>query len=155
VGETIYNLRSALDYLVYELFYLDTGAPPRRQHLTQFLIVDTPQAWNAHIPNSKTTSKKRRVMWLYKLSPSHQADLYRLQPCSGCTWTKVLSELSNPDKHRRLTFVEPVKKLAPEGPNARLSQPTMMTYSLTGDIAFEDGTPVIPTLKDLQQKVSD
>jgi hypothetical protein len=153
VGETIYNLRAALDYLVYELVYLDTGKPLKR--VTQFPIVDTPQAWNAHIPNATTPTKKRSKMWLHRLSPSHQAGLYRLQPCNGCTWTKNLSELSNPDKHRRLTFVEPVTTSAPDGANTRLTQPTMTTYRFTGDIALEDGALVIQTLKNLQQEVTD
>ena len=42
IGETIYNLRAALDYLVYELFYLDTG---ETTNITKFVIEDSEQSW--------------------------------------------------------------------------------------------------------------
>ena len=46
VGEAAYNLRGALDYLVYELFLLNTG---KESKATKFLIEKTEEGWNAHI----------------------------------------------------------------------------------------------------------
>jgi len=36
------------------------------------------------------------------VNPDHVAWIKRFQPCEGCDWTKLLRELSNPDKHRRI-----------------------------------------------------
>jgi hypothetical protein len=89
IGEICYNLRSALDYLVYELALLDSGNP---QENTQFPIDDTPKKFNRN--------KEHRLVGL---SLDHIAAIERYQPYSGCNWSKVLRTLSNPDKHRKLT----------------------------------------------------
>jgi len=73
VGECIYNLRAALDYLIYELAILDSG---KIQERTQFPIEDTVKRW-------KTKCASR----LKGLSVVHQACIERLQPCFGCKWT--------------------------------------------------------------------
>src|SRR2546423_9773059 len=97
IGETIYNLRTALDYLVYQLFYLDTGNLSSR---TKFPIEDHKKSWNNYFPTAGTTAQERRKMWLYQLSAVHQAAIKGLQPCFGCNWTAKIRDLSNPDKHR-------------------------------------------------------
>jgi hypothetical protein len=89
VGEICYNLRSALDYLVYELALSDSGVV---QNGTQFPIDDTPKKFAGHVPTR-----------LIGLSAAHVAAIERLQPYNGCNWPKVLRILSNPDKHRQLT----------------------------------------------------
>jgi hypothetical protein len=89
LGEICYNLRSALDYLVYELALLDSGSI---QHRTQFPITDTPEKF-AGSAKSK----------LIGISSSHVSAIEELQPYRGCTWPKVLRTLSNPDKHKMLT----------------------------------------------------
>lgn len=89
VGEICYNLRSALDYLVYELAFSDSGCV---QDGTQFPIDDTPKKFAGNIPTR-----------LKGLSAAHVAAIERLQPYNGCNWPKVLRTLSNPDKHRELT----------------------------------------------------
>ena len=43
IGEIVYNLRAALDYLVYELAHLDSG---RIIDMTQFLIEESPEDFN-------------------------------------------------------------------------------------------------------------
>jgi len=53
IGEIAYNLRSALDYLIFELAKLDSGMP---QKGTQFPIEDTPEGF-AH---------RRKTGWLTK-----------------------------------------------------------------------------------------
>ena len=47
VGEIIYNLRAALDYLVYELSLLDANGPIAERS-PQFIIEDGPEGWQSH-----------------------------------------------------------------------------------------------------------
>lgn len=98
VGEIIYNLRAALDYLVYELAWHDSGS---EKHGTQFLIekfrIDPKDPDRGFEPRSKTC-----LVGLYQ---RHIDTLEDLQPYKGCAWTKTLKSISNPDKHRRLTAV--------------------------------------------------
>jgi hypothetical protein len=150
VGETLYNLRSALDYLVYELFHLDTS---RTNNRTKFLIEDTRQKWNSHIPTSKTPPKKRRKMWLHRLTAAHQTALKALQPCYGCKWTKRFRDLSNADKHRHLTLVEAAVHHRGHGTIGGFG-PVMVTTQLATKVAFDDGTLVTETLKLLQDEVA-
>jgi hypothetical protein len=89
LGEICYNLRSALDYLVYELARFDSNAI---QDGTQFPIDDT---------RSKFVGHKHPM--LKGISIAHEAKIEKFQPYNGCIWTKTLRTLSNPDKHRTLT----------------------------------------------------
>ena len=88
-GEAIYNLRSALDYLAYELVFLSKGAYFEK---SQFPIDDDP----AKIPRFSAET-------LARLRPCDRTAIETLQPYNGCEWTSKLRDLSNPDKHRRLT----------------------------------------------------
>ncbi|MCH8188130.1 MAG: hypothetical protein IIB66_05415, partial [Proteobacteria bacterium] len=90
VGEITYNLRAALDYLVYELARLDSGEV---KNGTQFPIEDTEDGF-----------KRKRNAFLKGVSDKHVAIIESLQPYSGCDWTRILRDLSNPDKHRQLTI---------------------------------------------------
>jgi len=89
VGEISYNLRGALDYLVYELARLDSGST---QEFTQFPIEDR-----------KTGFDKIAPRRLIGLNARHRALIEARQPYRGCDWTDTLKEISNPDKHRKLT----------------------------------------------------
>jgi len=151
IGETIYNLRATLDYLVYQLFYLDTGIPPDLSNRTQFPIVDRKQSWENYFPTPQTTPKGLKKMWLHKLSACHQADIKRLQPWFGCKWTAKIRDLSNPDKHRRF-IATPITTSQPGGV---IPEAAMVTVEITRKIAFEDTSPVMETLDCLQQKVAD
>jgi hypothetical protein len=92
VGEICYNLRAALDYLVFELSKHDSGA---EQEQTQFLIED------------EVGEFLKKVPWRLKgLTPAHVAAIEVLQPFKGCEWTRRLRDLSNPDKHRTLVRVQ-------------------------------------------------
>lgn len=91
VGEHLYNLRAALDYLIYELALLDSGEPKTG---TQFPIESTPEGFAG-----------RRNTYLKGVSDEHVALIETLQPYRGCEWTKRLKVLSNPDKHRHLLSI--------------------------------------------------
>lgn len=139
VGESIYNLRASLDYLVYELAILDSGSI---QHGTQFPIEDASQGWQRHVPT-----------FLNGLSVIHQAAIERLQPYNRCDWTKTLRELSNPDKHRTLTVI----RLRPFIQHAHPS-PTHKTVKMhrqfAADIAFDDRRLVTETIQELKAHIT-
>jgi hypothetical protein len=91
VSDCIYNLRSALDYLVYELAISDSG---KVQEQTQFPIVDCEKNFN---------EQKYRLRGLHE---HHIRAIEALQPYKGIEWTKTLRDISNPDKHRHLIPVQ-------------------------------------------------
>ncbi len=154
IGEIIYNLRSALDYLIFEMALLDSGA---EQKGTQFPIEHTPAGFDS-----------RRNSFLKGLSVKHIAGIEVLQPYKGTTWTRLLASLSNPDKHRHLTpfvnLTESVIKISAHAPGElkAVSGHVYRTKNSAGDVldmhvetdfalsvTFSDGTPVIETLKQL------
>lgn len=161
VGETIYNLRAALDYLVYEMAELDSGS---EQDGTQFPI-----------ESSKKGFKGRRKSYLNGVDAKHVTALRALQPCEGCNWTGVLRDISNPDKHRKLTdsrgtavidvklaYIPPGGQPPPQPwkvfpAQGRLRGEVWDVYvhaDATLHVEFADGTPVAPTLDLLQGEVA-
>lgn len=92
IGEICYNLRSALDYLVFELSKLDSG---QFQDGTQFPIEDAEKSFSHRIKRG----------WLKGINSAHIAAIERLQPYNGCNWTKILRDISNPDKHRQFVHI--------------------------------------------------
>jgi hypothetical protein len=88
LGEIVYNLRAAMDYLVFELAWKDAGVI---QNGTQFPICDSKKNFDGIAPKS-----------LVGLNAAHFAAIEGLQPYRGCHWAAVLRDISNPDKHRRL-----------------------------------------------------
>lgn len=141
IGEAIYNLRAALDYLVYELALLDSGVA---QECTQFPICDTPKGF-----------RRKPKTWLGGINETHTAAIERLQPYNGVNWTKWLQTISNPDKHRHLSIpkhdgtVEYTTTSDPE-------EVTSVYVNLYIDqfIAFDDGLPVIDTLEKIKLQVA-
>jgi hypothetical protein len=93
VGETVYNLRAALDYLVYSLVHLGTARKPKD---TQFPISRTQQQF-----------RKAVARHLREVTGAHRAAIANRQSYNGGEWLTRLQELSNPDKHHRLVVVEP------------------------------------------------
>ena len=97
VGEILYNLRSALDHLVWQLV-LANGQEPNRQN--EYPIVNDESKWSR---------KKER---LKGVTPRVEAIIKSLQPYTGglylpfdvsAFWT--LHTLCNIDKHRHLNMV--------------------------------------------------
>lgn len=148
VGETIYNLRSALDYLVYELARLDSSSI---QDKTQFSIEDCEDVfWGRHRSNLKGLSDK------------HIAAIERLQPYKGCDWTKLIRDLSNPDKHRELTISKTstqytIHFLNPSAKTVSTDRPVDVNNSATVHVKFSAGTSIvdIDTLKQLEAQVTE
>ena len=113
IGETIYNLRGALDYLVYELSILDSGEIKKR---TQFPIESSPDNWTQRLGD-----------YLRGLSKPHQAAIKALQPFDGCAWTALIRDLSNSDKHRRL--------IATSGRASKAMTLSRLRLSATGEVS--------------------
>ena len=143
IGEVIYNLRAALDYLVYELARIDSG---NIVNGTQFPIED-----------SENVFRGRRKSFLKGLSDEHIATIESLQPCNGCNWTQLLRDLSNPDKHRYLTIIcNPVVISPSPGSTEAIiaGKPVNVKNDVSLRITLRDGTPIIDTLQQLKLKVA-
>ena len=93
LSDCIHNLRAALDYLVYELAFLDDKVIHEG---TQFPIVDDPKDF-----------QKKKGKSLSGLSDPHIRESELRQPYEGIEWTKTLRSISNPDKHRHLIVMKP------------------------------------------------
>lgn len=148
VGEAIHNLRAALDYLVYELAFLDSGRPQKK---TQFPIADTQENW--------TKAEDRR---LKGVSPPHRDAIRQWQPFTGCEWPRTLRELSDQDKHRRLTYTKQPQSLTfrvdtnSTGLNLITPLTEDLPVGLSGEIillVFEDGRQVLKELRMLHNEV--
>ncbi len=98
VSAIIHHLRASLDYLVYELALKDSGGV---QDGTQFIIEDA----KSDPKNPKRGFDFRAKSYLRGLSPTHIVALENLQPYKGVQWTETLRDISNPDKHRKLTTI--------------------------------------------------
>jgi len=150
VGEIIYNLRAALDYLVYELACFDSK---QEVEGTQFPIEDSEKKFDYRICGIEVNGKGR---YLKGVSLEHVAAIKRLQPFNGCEWTKRLRVISNPDKHRKLSFIEHSISVAVQITSTDASiieHPMNMNHIKGFEIVFRDGTPVIETLEQLMLKV--
>jgi hypothetical protein len=147
VGEVIYNLRAALDYLVYALAWLDSRT---HQAKTQFPIEDTPEGFRG-----------RRKTYLKGVSDEHVAAIQRLQPCDGCDWTAILRDISNQDKHWALEivvsetsgfidFAWPKDKTPAD---AFAAGEMHVNNAPTIDVAFPEGPLVVEALEALKTEV--
>ncbi len=156
VGEICYNLRSALDYLVYELAIRDSGGI----RMTQFPIEKNAAAFAA---------RRRPGNFLDGINNSHVAAIETLQPYLGCTWTAPLQDISNPDKHRTLVGISGEHNVQVDTSDSEQKlegHPGIIRRAETGDgtvmflrfniatvISFADGSPVIEPLRKITEEV--
>jgi hypothetical protein len=166
-GEVIYNLRSAMDYVVYELARRDSGS---WRAGTQFIVED--RKFDPKNPNRGFDGRAKSC--LAGLDQRHIAMIESYQPYKGVTWAKSLVDISNPDKHRRLTAVEgrfsaevgttiPFGTSFPGAPES--DELTVTTGSSFGEpdvkidleytieVALPDGRPLVATLQYLASEV--
>jgi hypothetical protein len=158
VGEVCYNLRAALDYLIFELAYLDSG---QIQQGTQFPIDDKKEVFVGSTP--------RR---LKGLSQAHIGQIEALQPYNRCDWTRTLRDISNPDKHRTLVSLQGDNTLdvvnadtqhlhlleGVAGTVRRIHKPNgeevYVKFRVTTALQFLDGTPILETLERVLAEVA-
>ncbi len=151
IGETIYNLRAALDYVIYDLACMAAG-----KHVagTQFPMEATPEGFLSRV-SGKNAKGKPVGQFLKRVSPGAIALIAKLQPYAGCTWTKDLNELSNPDKHRSLSPLRSkaditvkdweIVAIDPETDKGTVA----IQYDAEVEVFFGDGRPVRETLQAL------
>jgi hypothetical protein len=157
IGEVCYNLRSALDYLVFELAKYDSGSPQKQ---TQFPI-----------ECSEKNFRERRKKSLKGINDDHVARIEALQPYKGCNWTKTLKDISKPDKHRELiklkgevvaivyVFGEDVEFDAIPLPTQRTKHPISgeevnIKVNTSMMLCFSDKTSVMVTLEEIIVEVT-
>lgn len=153
IGEICYNLRTALEYLVFEIAKLNSGSP---QDFTNFPLVNTKDKFRSWAKDARSKG----------INSAHIAAIERFQPYKGCNWATALVNLSNKDKHREFPKLGGTAALAYYTPfgdvdYAALSLPIIRApHPLTGEemdmkvdfqstISFDDGMPVIQTLKEI------
>jgi hypothetical protein len=93
-SEVLHHMRCAVDYLVYNLAWLDSG---QRQEHTQF-----PVCSKAADFNSAGTQKRMKG-----LTDEHKSWIEAVQPFNGESWAQLLASLSNIDKHRFVLETSP------------------------------------------------
>jgi hypothetical protein len=150
IGETVQNLRSTLDYLVYALAWIDSHMFQRN---TQFPVY-----------RSKDQFNKKALAKLTGLSEKHRARIKELQPFNGCDWAATLASLSNFDKHRELLRLSGRHKvtintdqLFADSESSSLAdwgRGVNVDFSIMGPVTFGDGKPVISTLEMLLSQVA-
>lgn len=91
VSETALHFRGALDYMVGQLSILDTPNVSGQRRRTQFPIEDLESQFDG-----------QRSRYLIGVNDDHVASLKAIQPFNGCSWTRLLRDLSNQDKHNDL-----------------------------------------------------
>ena len=143
VGETIYNLRAALDYLIYELARFDAKK-----------IIDGTQF---PIDACEKDFQARKRGFLKGVSDEHVAAIKRLQPFDGCDWTKVLRDLSNPDKHRHLTITSSPVVISPAAGSTEAiiaGETVDAKDDVSVHVVLADGTLIVETLEQLASEVT-
>lgn len=159
IGEACQNLRTALEYLVFELAKLDSGCEQRG---TQFPLEDHKNGFAGRLKEGR----------LKGINANHIAAIERLQPYAGCQWSARLRDISNPDKHRHIVAHKGLSDISVHSeiekditrclgferqtPHPVAGQPPVkMKVYIRGSITFEDGAPVIETLEEIQTGVAD
>lgn len=98
IGEWLYNLRCALDYIVYETAVCVSGEnPPPGEGVLQFPIYDSPDVYAKNLYRLKPLADHHRL-WLESVQPYRHQD----PDTSALRW---LNHLARIDRHRRLSVV--------------------------------------------------
>jgi hypothetical protein len=114
LGETIYNIRAALDYLVYSIARASNEGVEVDE--TQFPLSGSKDGyWNLRWTGADPVTEKNRPGTLNNIPKDVADDLAHYQPFSGCAWAILLSSLSNADKHRSLTTLTTHYEFRPTG----------------------------------------
>ena len=85
-SEIVHHVRSSLDYCAYQTVFRDNGSPKSG---TQFPLVDDKKSFERVLKNS-----------MPGITQEHRSWIESVQPYNGVSWTCLLKELSNRDKHR-------------------------------------------------------
>jgi len=147
LGEFVYNLRTALNYVTVALAEHDSPNQPVGGKV-QFPTAEMPDLF-----------ARQRTSYLKGVSDEHRAIIESLQPYRGCDWTKLLQRLSNRDKHVALVrlnhqIVSFTTEHEADEPPAEDTEEVYRYRYRECEITFRDGTPIIETLQNLQTQVA-
>ena len=155
IGDCLYNFRSALDHLAWQLVLVNGNTPTRS---TAFPLFDSPSAWAQFSPSRLKGMDGKAIALIQQNQPCFGTNPYRNQILG---W---LDGLHNVDKHRHFNLTIagtmggfwipglPVQAVAEvfihEGPIedgtelARVPQKyAHVDFAPATDVAFGDGTP--------------
>lgn len=105
-GETAHSIRAALDSLVYNVAWMDSG---KINPKTQFPMAPTRGAWAKELNSNR----------LGGVSREHVSWIEEVQPFNGHDWLDTLNYVSNRDKHRYLVEVVPTLRMKADLEGAR------------------------------------
>lgn len=161
-GEVIYNLRAALDYLIFGLSWHDGGRRPtgKTAAALQFPISSDRTKFWANAPRN-----------LSGLTNDNVARVASYQPFAGCSWLSDLAALSNSDKHQHLLWLvgrvstdQPWEHrwrnaegdVVPQSDLAAYDRQELFYEDVTHiEVALEDGRQLVPTLGRLAEEVEE
>ena len=157
VGEILYNLRSALDHLVWQLV-LASGNEPTR--FNQFPILDCEKQWTpARIVKDLegvSDGNKEMVRHLQPFNPFLQLPVDgKYRPCNAQVF-RALRDLCNIDKHRHLNLILAVTggiKPIVFGVNHPPRRPTARPLEGKGRKGEIDQDMVLLTFNDVKQEL--
>lgn len=142
-GESAYNLRASLDYLVGQLSRLHT--PVWRKAATrrnQFPIEHSPRVFAG-----------RRKTWLAGVSDRHVRRIEAYQPYKGCQWTMQLAALSNTDKHNDIvTLNQAIQFTIKPGAPPLFPEGEFLIAANGLQVEILE-LPLVPTLENLESQV--
>ncbi len=120
VGDVVSNLRSSLDYLVWELVLANNSTPTTAN---AFPICDTVNSFGSELQKGRLSGVKPAVVSLVEsMQPYHSGDK------SHETFFWVLHHLSNVNKHRRVLGIS-VKSVIPPLDMEIETSPEGMTFA--------------------------
>jgi hypothetical protein len=155
IGETVYNLRAALDYLIFEIARANNGG--KNVSGTQFPIESSEETYWAR-STGKTPDGKRVAQYLRKVPQPVVADLAQYQPFAGCEWTRMMQALSNADKHQAPSGLRSNSEFIQKSPILLERDPETgdERQVVIGDVEVQvfltTGEDVVDTLKLLQRE---
>jgi hypothetical protein len=144
-GEILYHLRTTLEYVAYNLAWLDRGRPTKR---TYFPMDLTESAWRHRAADLKK-----------QMSSEHIEALHEYQPFAGCDWTLRLKSWSNDDRHNFLLGAarEYTVAFSPQEAEPDPDNPSRVRMRLTPEppkFTLPAGEAVAVALEDLCVKVA-
>jgi hypothetical protein len=134
VGEIAYNVRSALDFLVYSIARANNNGV--EVDGTQFPMEDVESRYWGRWSGTDDTTGRRIARYLDKIPKTVADDLAHYQPFANCRWAELLRDISNRDKHRHLSTLTTSTKLVPDEPIRRVIDPVKnaQSFHLKGQI---------------------
>ncbi len=130
-GEYFYNLRAALDYVVYTTAIIDNGwrDPPPGKSVLQYPVCETPETW------------RNSAFHVQPLTARHRSWIELVQPYVGGEDPKVrgiywLNHFARLDRHRELRIVGGY--LAERNPIVRVKAPAVVAFDpMDGEVFVE------------------